>query len=683
MHIDRDDSLPTLATLVDQRTRGILDKQIPTYKGYSIPRSYFKARQRDRLEYIWISTLDNKRSLKTTKIHVLGALEPPPEISQILSLGGSFIPTPAVFRSTREIARCTNQTFVALQRSIVLREKHGFEPDPDFDPRFHVKSKKVLVPPIRLHTLLAAVKTQFELFNENAIQARRQNLSRARMRRLEAYQLKHRLIIKQADKNVGLTVMSEGWYLYQIRKHLATEFYQVIGDVETFNLQCLPEIKKQQKAVVAMFIGGKDIEPFTFGIAPRRDGTTFNRSSCVTRQVANYLRPSKLDFTTFPQFHVLPKIHKFPATSRPIVPTFDWGTTRLSQYLSVKLAEYVSAQPWILKDTQDLVKRLQSLELYPKATHVIVTGDVKSLYTNIPQEDGCRLVKEWLRTEHDVEFRELNGYLAALCFIMNTNYFQDPKGTVYKQVIGTAMGTNVAPEYANLYLAAKEAKCVRLLKTKYEVEYYRYLDDILIIVQDDNANYARNLMRLAMCPLEVVFTEPLARQSFLDLDITIKRTEISFETFRKPINVYQYMPWSSCHPISTKQGFVFGETKRIIRTCSTYEARLKHVGIFYNCLRARGYPPGFCMKWITKGFTSEPRDTQNRKPPPIHLMVKYNELWETNTAGGFRSTIDGLLGDHFAERGTMVGFSKSREKNIGDKLNGVNKRILGGETQSQ
>ncbi|GJP48980.1 hypothetical protein CLOM_g8249, partial [Closterium sp. NIES-68] len=84
------------------------------------------------------------------------------------------------------------------------------------------------------------------------------------------------------------------------------------------------------------------------------------------------------------------------------------------------------------------------------------------------------------------------------------------------------------------------------------------------------------------------------------LDITFSKGELwqrtavlDTSTFQKPLNVYQYFPFSSAHPSHCKRGFILGELQRYILRESSFRGYLGIRAAFYSRLRARGYPDAF------------------------------------------------------------------------------------------
>ena len=327
-------------------------------------------------------------------------------------------------------------------------------------------------------------------------------------------------------------------------------------------------------------------------------------------------------------------MHKKEPTTRPIVPTYNWGTASLSKVLLVHLNTKVKSYDWIVKDTIELIKTFEKLTLrevgqtehdwtqaairedrqdrqYRKHhSYRIITGDVASLYTNIPTVEGCKAIEEiYDNTEvrngelDELELNRVKTYSQLTHFVMVNNFFSVQNEKIYRQRKGTAMGTNMAPEYANIYLAVRERNFVSTLKEIWQTYYFRYLDDICLLVPKGYEDRVVQFIESRLDrPLQINWTKSAKRQNFLDLEIEITaQNDIIYEMFRKPINRYEYIPWSSFHPYAVKKGFVTAEVRRIIRTCKRKQDQEKHFELLYQNLRKRGYPPKTCHIWILQG----------------------------------------------------------------------------------
>ena len=89
---------------------------------------------------------------------------------------------------------------------------------------------------------------------------------------------------------------------------------------------------------------------------------------------------------------------------------------------------------------------------------ILVSMDITSLYTNIPQEEGiltvCRTYEQFYDNEPPIPTRLLER---ALSLILQENSFQF-YGKHYLQTHGTAMGTKMAVAFANIFQAKVETE---------------------------------------------------------------------------------------------------------------------------------------------------------------------------------------------------------------------------------
>ena len=109
--------------------------------------------------------------------------------------------------------------------------------------------------------------------------------------------------------------------------------------------------------------------------------------------------------------------------------------------------------PSYIRDTSDFIRQLQILGQLPARCY-LATLDVSSLYTNIDIDEGLTIVEEELekasqsRPTHKTLSCLLEKVLKLNNFIFN--------GEHYIQIKGTAMGTRVAPNFANVYTGRLE-----------------------------------------------------------------------------------------------------------------------------------------------------------------------------------------------------------------------------------
>ena len=151
-----------------------------------------------------------------------------------------------------------------------------------------------------------------------------------------------------------------------------------------------------------------------------------------------------------PKFYLRPKIHKEGNPGRPVVSSVNCHTANISKYVDYHLQPIVKEIPLYVKGTQDFLKKLEKVKGIPQES-LLVTLDVKSLYPNIPNNEGIQAVKESYEKykEKAVSTKVIITFL-SLVLTLNNFIFNC---TRYLQTTGCAMGTICAPSYANIFMA--------------------------------------------------------------------------------------------------------------------------------------------------------------------------------------------------------------------------------------
>ena len=109
--------------------------------------------------------------------------------------------------------------------------------------------------------------------------------------------------------------------------------------------------------------------------------------------------------------------------------------------------------PSYIKDTTEFINKLASVKTIPPDV-LLVTMDVTSLYANIPHVDGVDACSKFLN-DHCVTdiYTDVLYYLISFTLTHSNFVFDDHN---YLQTSGKAMGTKMAPCFANLFMASIE-----------------------------------------------------------------------------------------------------------------------------------------------------------------------------------------------------------------------------------
>ena len=92
------------------------------------------------------------------------------------------------------------------------------------------------------------------------------------------------------------------------------------------------------------------------------------------------------------RFYGLPKIHKANCPMRPIVSACVTSTHNLAKYLTKVLQVYIGHSFSFVKDSKDLMDKLQSIEL--QGNEELVSFDVSALFTSIPVNQALDVINE-------------------------------------------------------------------------------------------------------------------------------------------------------------------------------------------------------------------------------------------------------------------------------------------------
>ena len=198
----------------------------------------------------------------------------------------------------------------------------------------------------------------------------------------------------------------------------------------------------------------------------------------ITKLVRDYLI---LDTPRTPEFYMLPKIHKdtTPPPGRPIISANSSPTERISAFVDHFLRPNVTKGKSYLKDTSDFLKKLQTIRDINEDS-LLVSLDVTSLYTNIPNEEGIEATYWALLNHRGMVNNPSNMSLVELLsLVLTLNNFKFNEEH-FLQIGRTAMGTRLAPSFANIYMNHFENAHVYSYQLQPKA-WYRYIDDIFMV----------------------------------------------------------------------------------------------------------------------------------------------------------------------------------------------------------
>ena len=237
-----------------------------------------------------------------------------------------------------------------------------------------------------------------------------------------------------------------------------------------------------------------------------------------------------------------------------MINSINCHTSEISRFVDHHLQPLVREIPSYIKDTNDFINKIDNFAVPPNS--FLVTMDVKSLYTSIPNNEGIASVKK--KYDHypnkTIPTKIITTFLALILtlnnFIFNSKF--------YLQIKGCAMGTICAPSYANIFMSEFEEKHIYPLIKNKSVIYLRYIDDIFMVWIKSESELRHFMNKINQKHQSIKFDFKFSKESieFLDTLVYIdSKNRLQTTLYKKPTDCQNYLHAKSTHPFSLKKVF--------------------------------------------------------------------------------------------------------------------------------
>ena len=265
----------------------------------------------------------------------------------------------------------------------------------------------------------------------------------------------------------------------------------------------------------------------------------------IEEDTYNYLVPHR---SRPSRFYSLPKIHKNKDNppGRLIVSASSHPTECMSEFVDYQLNPLVPKLPSYIKDTTHFLQKLESLPELPNSC-LLVTLEVFSLYTNIPYKEGIHVFRKALESRTNTHLKtESICDLIRMILTMNNFEFENNH---YLQLHGTAVGTKMAPAYANLFMGDLEQKILAQSPLK-PLVWWHYIDDIFMIwlYGEEKLSVFVNLLNSSHETIKFTHEVSPSKINFLDVTVLLHNNSIATDLHVKSTETHQYLLSTSCHP---------------------------------------------------------------------------------------------------------------------------------------
>ena len=400
--------------------------------------------------------------------------------------------------------------------------------------------------------------------------------------------------------------------------------------------------------------------------------------TCVTKDEIRFICDESW---TDAHFYGLPKLHKCKEVTdrisevnseymkmdlpqslktRPICGGPSAVTQGASRLLNEILSPLLSEMRSYIKDEWDFVRRFPRKVTYPA---VLLSCDIVSLYPSIPTDLGMEALDYWIdRLRHKIPSRFTKDFIIELArFVLENNYCEfDSK--MYRQIVGTAMGTVFAPPYACLVIGYLEETRLFpiLLPAHFDPEtceriienFFRFMDDGEIIFPADvdqdlflnllNSMDPTGSIRYTVQQPERLLIEGnrIQRSVFLSLIIHLDQEGVIwYNVHYKQTNTHDYLHFDSNHPDHVKKNIPYVLAKRISVFTSLEPDMQKNLADLRDWLKGCGYPESITERGIHNAFLQGPAPPkQSTKVIPL-ITTHYNNYNNSTVLEAARSLI--------------------------------------------
>ena len=391
-------------------------------------------------------------------------------------------------------------------------------------------------------------------------QGKNPNLTKGEIQSMNNLKEREDIIITKADKGGAVVIMNVDDYLKEAKRQLNdTEFYRKVdADLTDTHTDIVNDTIKK-----------------------------FVTEKLLDEHVAKALT---VDDPKTAKFYMLPKVHKEGVPGRPITNAIGSPTSTIAEFVDFQLQPMVNQLRSYIKDTTDFLNKISHLKNIPKDS-ILVTMDVKSLYTNIPHNEGINAVAQSLEG-NDQSTCSTRMILKFLSLILNLNNFTFNDEN-YLQIKGCAMGSKCSSSYADIFMGKFEKeKIYPLIKGK-ALCYYRFRDDIFMIWTAGENSLKKFFSDINKVHTSIKFDCKYSKQeiSFLDTTVILQSNgTLSTKLYRKPTDRNAYLHFNSYHPVKQKENIPFGQFLRAKKICSSNnEADISFQDIEAK-FKMRGYP---------------------------------------------------------------------------------------------
>lgn len=433
-------------------------------------------------------------------------------------------------------------------------------------------------PPTRNRKIKQYVEKLKQTYFNKLNKKRFYNLTQQEIKALNLLKKDNNIIIKKCDKNAGIAIMDKEEYIQKC--------YSMLEDTNVYTQIFEDDLYKAKE----------ECDKFLLGLL------NFNYINTNQFNTLTLFKPK------VPIFYGIPKVHKKDVPLRPIVSQIDGPTYGINKLIDKYLFVAEQRVPNLIKDTISFLNYVEDNKHITSNT-LLVTLDVKSLYTNIPQDESIEYITQmyedtlnhWIIYEPNLIPISKEKLKEGLKIIFKHCSFSF-NNLIFKQKFGTTMGSSSSVKIANIYMYKWFEEKLNLYNGNKPDTIVRLVDDCFFLWEHTEESLKELFLYLNNCHDTIKFEYNYSNTSvnFLDTTVYIKNNSLHTKVYTKETDKKLYLHFHSFHPRHMFESIVYSQIlryKRITSDEDVYKISLKELKTFFLL---RSYPNKLIEKCITK-----------------------------------------------------------------------------------
>lgn len=329
---------------------------------------------------------------------------------------------------------------------------------------------------------------------------------------------------------------------------------------------------------------------------------------------------SECGSTLPPRIYFTVKTHKPNHPVRPVVSTPGTATYALASMVQ-SICKTVPANTELnILNSTELLQRLSGITM--DDNDVVVSFDVVSLYTNVPQSEALAAAMSRFSAMETTWPKAL--FEEALTLIVGrSNYFKY-EDQFYRQTKGLAIGLSVAGTLATYVLDDYVEKTLRATNITPKL-LVKYVDDFLVITNRENVNKLFHALNNGHDSLKFTLEEAVDQKiPFLDVTVEQDNDKLITKWYTKAMASGRILNYNSAHPPAMKFNVALQLSTRAIHL-SNQRYHQEVYNKIWNIWEKNKYPRATIKKVIHRTKNPEIREPRSEaadddtRPMPVKI----------------------------------------------------------------